>query len=301
MQTNKLPVDSFTAVPDIGPCRADRAFVGNGNDFTELEGAALLEGSVPNIPFGAGNIGKAPDIAGCFHHSASIDERLTQLAARAVDCSGADICLVLLLESEAPSALRFKLYSGHRALPPATHARWVEKAEAIARKAIADDKRPVNDDAMKFYRGARGETDDTQACMIACPIRIDGKTIGFLNVAGERDSRLFNPDSRRVLDTVSWLVVQLLRAAQLESVLSSRFAQMALAQEAKGVVANALAASNQRPEQLSKILAKAFYREMVKLGLDSAQIINAASEIICQLSENLQKHRNRNRRAGKRT
>jgi hypothetical protein len=295
-------MDTFVSIRGIATYSADCSLVDNGGDSSVArDGDPVLGNVVRKMHFRASNIDKRIGIVGCFHLSESIGERLTQLAAMTAGCCDADICLVLLFEREEPSAIRFNVYSGHRTLPPMVHARWVERAEAIARKAIAADTPLGNKDSVASRPGAMGETTELRACMVASPIRIDGRTIGYVNVADERDSWLFNAEDRGLMDTVSWLVGQSLKAAQLESVLSSQFAQMAVAQEARHTVVDALAVASQKPGLLSKILAKAFYREMVRLGLDSAHIINAASEIITQISENLQKHKDRNRRDNKRT
>jgi L-methionine (R)-S-oxide reductase len=42
------------------------------------------------------------------------------------------------------------------------------------------------------------------------------------------------------------------------------------------------------PEDVAKILARSFFREMTKAGFESAQIVGAASELIDQLNHQLQ-------------
>jgi hypothetical protein len=49
----------------------------------------------------------------------------------------------------------------------------------------------------------------------------------------------------------------------------------------------------QNPDQVAKILAKSFYKEMTRAGFGSSQIVNAATEIIAQLSGSLHRHSKR--------
>ncbi|RMD51913.1 MAG: GAF domain-containing protein, partial [Nitrospirae bacterium] len=47
------------------------------------------------------------------------------------------------------------------------------------------------------------------------------------------------------------------------------------------------------PERLAKLLAKTFYKEMVRAGFGPNHIINAASEIISLLNNNLNRCKKR--------
>jgi len=66
---------------------------------------------------------------------------------------------------------------------------------------------------------------------------------------------------------------------------------LALMQEVKGKLDTAIVYQN--PDQVVKILAKSFFKEMSKAGFGSDQIVRAASEIIDQLCVNLQRHTKR--------
>ena len=60
--------------------------------------------------------------------------------------------------------------------------------------------------------------------------------------------------------------------------------QLALARELHGSVA---ITAYQKPDQVARLLARSFYREMARAGFDSGQIVGAASEIIAQLNSSL--------------
>lgn len=58
-----------------------------------------------------------------------------------------------------------------------------------------------------------------------------------------------------------------------------------------------IALSAQDPEKLSKMLAKAFYKEMRHCGFTPNQVIHAAGEIISELTGSLNRHKRRLERA----
>jgi hypothetical protein len=122
---------------------------------------------------------------------------------------------------------------------------------------------------------------------------MESTIVGAISVSGGEVDRSFRPDDVAAVEIAGWLVGQALQTGRLQNLLKSQFAQLAMAQEAGHSPDNALLVSCERPNQLARILAKSFYREMIKLGFESGQIIGAASEIISQLSENLKKHRQR--------
>jgi L-methionine (R)-S-oxide reductase len=133
-------------------------------------------------------------------------------------------------------------------------------------------------------------TSSATRCIIASPLRVNGDVIGVMNLISRREAQRFGPEEVAFAEIVAWFVGQALNAVRLRSVLSSAFAQRAIAQVSEHRLAEAVSISSKQPQQLARILAKSFYGEMVKVGLDSGQIIDAASEIISQLSCNLKKH-----------
>jgi hypothetical protein len=136
--------------------------------------------------------------------------------------------------------------------------------------------------------------------IVVSPIRIGREIVGAIN--------FFKVDRTRcdaallaATEIVASLVGQSLQALRLESLLHSRFAQLAIFVASDNKAEQALTVARGGVGQLARILAKSFYREMVRLGCDSGQIVDAASEIISQLSGSLKKHRDRLQRIPKTT
>ncbi|MDQ3185107.1 MAG: GAF domain-containing protein, partial [Pseudomonadota bacterium] len=110
---------------------------------------------------------------------------------------------------------------------------------------------------------------------------------------GCNKSESFEPDDLNLLDVVALFIGKSIQAIQLQNVLNSRFAQMALIQEAQKNMGNSLESVLHNPDQIAKIMAKSFYKEMTRAGFGSGQIINVASDIIAQLNSHLQRHSKR--------
>jgi len=89
---------------------------------------------------------------------------------------------------------------------------------------------------------------------------------------------------------VALLVGKSVQVSQLQGLLKSRFAQMAVVSEAQGLLAGAFTAESLDTGKVVKMVAKTFYREMTKAGFRREHIVSAATEIISLLSESLDKH-----------
>lgn len=130
-------------------------------------------------------------------------------------------------------------------------------------------------------------------CLVAAPIRINNKVIGILSASGHKLNRPLAQNDLEWIGMVGLLVGKSMQVVQLQNVLSSRFAQLALVREAKANLGVALEKAVENPDQLARILAKSFFREMTTTGFSTSQIIQASSEIIAQLSSSLNRHSKR--------
>jgi cysteinyl-tRNA synthetase len=76
---------------------------------------------------------------------------------------------------------------------------------------------------------------------------------------------------------------------QLQHLLDSRFAQLALLREARGKVGASVRTAYQNPGDVARILARSFFKEMTKVGFEPGQIVSAATELIEQINAQLQR------------
>jgi L-methionine (R)-S-oxide reductase len=91
---------------------------------------------------------------------------------------------------------------------------------------------------------------------------------------------------------VAVLIGKSVQVERLQTLLRSRVAQMTLAREA-GEVATRLTDGALHPARIAKELAKSFYKDLAAAGFEPGQIIEAASEIITQITSEIGRHKKR--------
>jgi hypothetical protein len=122
---------------------------------------------------------------------------------------------------------------------------------------------------------------------------IGTKVVGVINLSNPRDGRCFGVDDLALASFVALLVGKSIQVIQLQNVLRSRFAQMAISRETKSLVSSKVTEFYQDPARLARVAAKTFYREMTRAGLGTGHILNAATEIVGLLGDHLKKHKRR--------
>lgn len=226
---------------------------------------------------------KLHDLSAFVETGLSVDQGVQALAALAAQTLNARHAVIMLNEGGSED---LKL----RAVATFGKSAWADLTEGLNETAtqVISTRRPLlleNCDAAPTAKAA--------SSLICAPIEASAKTIGALQIAEPRYKRIFSAEDLSLLELVALFVGKSLHILQLQNILHSRFTQIALAQEADRTIGSALAANGEDADKVAKILAKSFYREMAKAGFSSNQIIGAASEIISQLSSNLQKHTKR--------
>jgi len=231
---------------------------------------------------------------------ANPDEKIRRLTMMAAKLLAVDDCLILLLDGGARDRMSFRAYSSGCPGSANAYQEWTRQGESAAREAIKA-ARPLRIDkhVVLSIAGSQSQTGRSKPCIIASPIRVGSNIVGAVNLISLGDTRGLDSDGLAAAEIVASLIGEALHVLHLEKLLNSRFAQFAVAAEAGHTLGDASALASARPEQLARILAKSFYREMLKLGFASGQIIGAASEIISQLSGSLKKHSDRWHRTGK--
>ncbi|SAK79850.1 GAF domain protein [Caballeronia pedi] len=129
-------------------------------------------------------------------------------------------------------------------------------------------------------------------------LELGGKAIGVVQVSGPRDKRQFNEHDLKLLRIFAAFIAKAVEADRLQKLVASPFARMTLKRASDQTIGDIVAQSVQNPGQLSKMLARSFYREMTRAGFDFNQIIGAATEIISELASNVRKHSDRKTRRG---
>lgn len=117
-----------------------------------------------------------------------------------------------------------------------------------------------------------------------------GKIVGVINVA--RSGR-FNQDELDIFSVLVPLVTKAIEISQLQTILKSRFTQLSIARSNESAIREMMTGVMQHPNQMARILARSFYREMLNAGFSLGQIIFAATEVISELSASLKKRSGR--------
>jgi L-methionine (R)-S-oxide reductase len=239
------------------------------------------------------------DISG-FLEADSLDDNLLQLAEKTAKIMGAQHCSIMLLNDGEAEDPRMRVCGSYGLLAAAAYKESVRKGEGIAGHVVATGQSLFieNIDDSRFADRAR-RAKDSRKSLLCSPIRINAGIVGVVNVTDCESGKPFKPGDLNLLDIVAMFIGKSIQTLQLQSILNSRFAQMALIQEAQQNIDSSLKSVLHNPDQIAKIMAKSFYKEMTRAGFGSSQVINVASDIISQLNSNLQRHSKRIGRRGK--
>jgi GAF domain-containing protein len=232
-----------------------------------------------------------------FLEKGSFDDNMRQLAAMAAKVLNAENCSLMLLNDGEAENPRMRVCASYGPLPAAAYKESTGKGEGIAGRVVATGKALLVEDIhqSEFAPLAR-RADDQRKSLISAPITINGGIIGVVNISGHAQGRAFSSDDLSLLEVVGLFVGKAIQVVQLQNILNSRFVQLALVQSVEKDVGATLTSAVQNPDQVARIVAKSFYKEMTRAGFGSGQIINAATEIIAQLSGSLNRHSKRQER-----
>lgn len=217
--------------------------------------------------------------------SGSLDDSLQGHAELARRLLGATSCSIMLLNGDSPDDLRMRMCARCGDLPPEAAEALVGRGEGIAGRVLADG-RPllVEDIASSPFAGFARRNEAELPALMSAPIRIDGHVAGVVNVAGAA----FGERDLSLLEVTGLYIGKSIHVIQLQHLLESRFAQLALLREAEHAAAPEARTGWRQPEEVARILARSFFKEMRKAGFEAGQIVGAASELIDQLNRELQ-------------
>lgn len=228
-----------------------------------------------------------------FEVSGAFDDNLYRLTCIAADLLDAQRVSLMLLDAGEQSGAQLKLAALYGELPDAAWRNEHSAESGIAAQVLKSGtslrvanigRSPLKD---KARRPAAGGS------FVSVPVPIAGHAAGVLNFSDPRGSRPFSPADTEQAELAAVLVGRAIQVARLSRLLDSRFAQMAVTLEGVQDACSVMVLSAQDPEKLSKMLAKAFYRELRHCGFTPNQVIHAAGEIISELTGSLNRHKRR--------
>jgi GAF domain-containing protein len=215
-----------------------------------------------------------------FLSSGSLEDSLQGQAQQCAHMLEADSCSIMLLSGGSGEDLRLRVHARTGDLPEAVLAADIGRGEGISGQVLASGEALlVEDIGNSAYALLARRPRMAGRSLMSAPIRIEGRIVGIVNVAGST----FVRDDLVLLEVICLFIGKSIQVVQLQKLLDSRFAQLALAHEAEEAGRTAY----RNPEEVARILARSFFKELVKAGFEAPQIVGAASEIIDQLNNKL--------------
>lgn len=237
---------------------------------------------------------KLVGLANFLEQKSNLDESLNEMAAMAANLLDSENCSIMLFREDEGENPTMKIFASHGYLPPLAYTEKARHKEGIAGYVAATGQALLVDDIEKSPYAPKARWPERQhKGFLSAPVFIGKKVLGVINVNTPIDDRIYSEKDLYLLTTVALVVGKSIQVVQLQNLMKSRFAQLALLQEAHMAVEDSMVQAGQNPARLAKVVGKAFYQEMHKAGFGDDHIINAATEVISILSQKIKKHRHR--------
>lgn len=202
---------------------------------------------------------------------------------------GAASCSVMLLDGRGEGESCMSIHAHHGPLPSAALQAAIRRGEGISGRVLASGSALLVADIRQSELALFARRDAELGCSLICaPISIEGRIVGVINAANGKEGAPFDEATLCLLQFTALSLGRYLQVRHLQHLLDSRFAQLALLRETEEDAPETARLAYRNPEQVAKILARSFFREMHRAGFGSAQILSAASELISQLNRDIQ-------------
>lgn len=242
------------------------------------------------------NVGTPQAELQALHHVLSaltLDDSLTHQAAETAALIGAASCSIMVLNSGEGEDMRMSMAARFGDQPDAALSASVARGEGIAGSVLASGTALCIADLARSDYAHLARRAGAPGSLLCVPIRIDGAIVGVFNAAKPAMTAPFGDTELRLLDVVVLFIAKAIQVQQLQRLLDSRFAQLALLLHTGHPETTAARTAYRNPEDVARILARSFFREMTKVGFEPPQIVGAASELIGQLNLQLQQEKKR--------
>lgn len=234
-----------------------------------------------------------------FIEQGTLEENLQQLAELSANILNAENSSIMLLNDGENYDLKLRVCACFGFLPAEAYKQSTGKNDGIAGYVLATGKSVLIEDINNsgFANQAR-RGNDPRKSLISSPISINKRIVGVVNICNHLRNSTFTQQDLSTLEIIALFIGKSIQAVQLQNILNSRFAQLALVNEMENnaklaFTTETIASTIHNNDKIAKILAKSFYKEMTRAGLSPGQIISAASEIIAQLNKGLQRYNKR--------
>lgn len=240
-----------------------------------------------------GNSQDALQVLGQVLAAAGWEDGLTQQAAMTAALVGAASCSIMLLGSGEGTDRRMSIVARYGDQPDAALSASVAHGEGIAGGVLASGTALYIADLARSDYAHLARRAGAPGSLLCVPIRIEGAIVGVVNAANPAPASVFGDTGLPMLRVVALFIGKAIQVQQLQRLLDSRFAQLSLLLHTAHPDAGSARTAYRNPEDIARILARSFFREMTKVGFEPPQIVGAASELIGQLNLQLQQEKKR--------
>ena len=243
-------------------------------------------------------LGDLHELAVFLNTEDDLESRLDELARLAARATSAASCSIMLLADDESETPYLKLWACTEKLPAEAWTGKLDNVESIASRVLERSEPVLIPDIQtsEFAALARHRA-NLGFSFISTPIQTGQQTVGVMNLSGRPDAAVFGDADLILANIVAALIGRSVQVEWLRKLVRSRLAQMAVARQGEQAALR-LTDGGVPPSRLAKMLAKSFYKDMAAAGFSSGQIIEAASEIIGQISGDLSRHKKRLEREG---
>ncbi len=236
-------------------------------------------------------LGRLHDLAVFVSAEGELPARLQDLALLAASVTEAASCSIMLLSEGGSDAPRLKLWCSTEELSSSAWRETPGPGESIAGRVLERSASLLIADigASEFASLAR-HRDTLGDSFICTPVVVGNHVIGVMNLSSRVAAPAFDESHLRLAEIVAALIAKSIQVERLQTLIRSRVAHLSLAREEKEVVTR-LTDGTAPPAQIAKLLAKSFFRDLSAAGFDAGQIIDAASEIITLVSNDIRRYK----------
>lgn len=212
----------------------------------------------------------------------SLDSSLKELAHLVAQTLKTDNCSIMLLKeglNDKNLCLRVQAHYGN--LPIEAYEEYLPLGKGFAGKVAQTGEPMLVEDI------ANADTSSTKSIpggFITFPILLNERIVGVVNVNTPSDNHTFNQADLELASILSLFIAKSIQKLYLQNTLKSQFTLAAVAKEQNGSEGTQVV---QEPYKLVKILAKSFFNDMHRIGLERDHILAATTELIDLLSEEI--------------
>jgi signal transduction protein with GAF and PtsI domain len=229
-----------------------------------------------------------------LEQQSNIEIGLKDLASMTAQILDAQKCSIMLLETGITDKNEhqkkepyLKVFTHYGHLPKDAYEQITKLNEGIAGHVAATGECLLVKDISKssFIKVARyGENQNKS--LVSAPIFITNKVIGVINISDKNNNQVFQEQDLELLKTFALFVGKSIHIVELQNILQSRFIEIAVAKEVEKR-GNKISNISPDPARISKIVAKAIFKELNQGGFGPNQIINITTEILNLLQKQM--------------